>query len=670
MTTLLHRSTAVVVSHWRGEYVISLTLFSASFFIFALTYFSLNTDTRSDPRLTLLVAQSIIEHGTVQLDAYKQDVLLDMPFEDYVEKASLILQYKGHYYYYFPVGPSVLSVPFVWVTRLMGWDMLTADNWALQDLLAALSSVAIFLIIYRLGRAYIDTRASLLIAFISVTGSSLVSTLGTALWSLNFTTILFGLALLILVRYDHDRFDPVTPYLLGLLLFLAYFCRASAAVFILAVFFYLLWLRRLDVLLKTGLTALLFLVLFLLWSRYTFGEWLPVYYTIRRFQVERVPVWVGILGNLFSPSRGLFVFSPFFLLTAAGVGLYWRGMRRRPLFWFCLVWLGLQLWVAAQASSWWGGWAFGPRLMTDALVAPILITCFVWQELRLHGHPSAQRLAVMTYVVLGMLGIVIHGYQGLYSQPASRWNGLVTPLPQPPDEGWGDFFNWRYAQVFASNQMLCTIELDKLRAYRAHDTSVAPYHAEVVIHPLDDQVVQLTVAALPIETGATMTSLVTTPVLSPPVGQAFLPLITRQGNRAIFVGWLPPESHYRWTACPVARVWFRLAEFRPSADTYSLVVTAGSLGRQRAEFALNGVSIGEHTWDGPIEPPAMVVFPFVPDLLRPNDWNEIELYLPEARWPDWRTQIPVALSLAELRLAPGEVEPSLVEPPTQTPAYP
>jgi hypothetical protein len=57
---------------------------------------------------------------------------------------------------------------------------------------------------------------------------------------------------------------------------------------------------------------------------------IPLYLTAPKM---RNPFWEGVLMNFFSPSRGLFIFTPVFLFSLAGMVLAWR---RRS--WCCTRW--------------------------------------------------------------------------------------------------------------------------------------------------------------------------------------------------------------------------------------------------------------------------------------------------------------------------------------------
>jgi len=74
----------------------------------------------------------------------------------------------------------------------------------------------------------------------------------------------------------------------------------------------------------------------------------------------------GFLGLLFSPSRGLFIFSPVVLLSVAGVRRSFAAGWGSPLPW-CVLALVAQYALYGSYAVWWGGHTFGPRYLLDIL---------------------------------------------------------------------------------------------------------------------------------------------------------------------------------------------------------------------------------------------------------------------------------------------------------------
>jgi hypothetical protein len=97
----------------------------------------------------------------------------------------------------------------------------------------------------------------------------------------------------------------------------------------------------------------------------------------------------GLAGLLVSPSRGLFVFSPFLLLAVAGI---WRAWRTPPDAATVLV-RELSLaaiassWIAyASVSWWWAGWSYGNRYLLDAVPLLTLAMAYALDRGTLRGR--------------------------------------------------------------------------------------------------------------------------------------------------------------------------------------------------------------------------------------------------------------------------------------------
>ena len=156
--------------------------------IFSITFLGPISYARSDSELSLLVSQAVIDHASIKLDAYQESVALSRYKSIYGE----IKEKNDHFYYVFPIGPSIFLVPAVWIANLAGLHMTDPINsYQLQNLLSSWSCVFILLLVYRISRCYLPPRSSIVIAAVSILGSALTSTLGTALWNFHFTTIFY-----------------------------------------------------------------------------------------------------------------------------------------------------------------------------------------------------------------------------------------------------------------------------------------------------------------------------------------------------------------------------------------------------------------------------------------------------------------------------------------------
>lgn len=617
--------------------------------VFLIAFTTRRTEAFSDPTFTFLEAQTFIKQGTIQLDAYAQETVFGVPFRDYISRGH-IQSHNSHYYDYFPAGTTFLSVPLVIVTSAFQLNAeLRQHNALLHRVFSSFTCVIILLIVYHIARIYLGKTSSLIIATISILGSGLISSLGTAVWSLNFSTIFIGLSVLLLAHFDTGRAPTVRPILLGVCLFLAYFSRASSAAFIIVVFLYL-FIKDRRQFFKVGIVAGSLFGLFLLWSMNVYGQLLPSYYSIGRFEAGAVPTWVAIYGHLFSPSRGVFVFSPFLILVLVGLARFWRVVSRQLLVWLCIGWFALHVFIASRAVVWWGGNSFGPRILTDSLIGLILLSVILWGNAKCRLSLRWKRVVAGAYIVLGLLAIGIN-MQGLYNRNVSRWHGYVEPVVQPPFTGLGDLFTWRYAQFLASNDRLCTIHQEHMEALLPYVTVLQPYEWGRPIRYDMGRYAYVRDSAQHAATESTPQNTTSHSARE----RLFLPLILdRYGYDidmlGVFIGWsrVNVSSVFRWSECDPAHIVFRLDDVVVDGE-YVLEVKSNSLGRQRTTVSLNGSRIGAHTFaDAPGA--ETVIFRFDGTLFKSNDLNRITFHLPDSRRPDNGDLRYLALAFHELRL--------------------
>ena len=92
----------------------------------------------------------------------------------------------------------------------------------------------------------------------------------------------------------------------------------------------------------------------------------------------------GLLGLSFSPSHGFFLYSPILLFGFAGIFSRFRSApgRSKAVFLISLGFFFSLLALYANYALWWGGACYGPRYMTDAIPAMVLLLVPVLPYLR------------------------------------------------------------------------------------------------------------------------------------------------------------------------------------------------------------------------------------------------------------------------------------------------
>ena len=246
---------------------------------------------------------------------------------------------------------------------------------------AATVAVFFWVILTQFDSVPVALSASLIFAFCT----SMWSTATRALWQHGPLVLMLSIAMLLLAR---TRRRPDLVQYVGVPLALGYVMRPTASLPIAVISVYVLiyhraWLAR--YLAGAALVAIPWLV----YNLSIYHALLPDYYVggaVAQFSPQS-QLWDGLLGTLFSPSRGLFIYSPVLLFALSGFALALRDPAQRPLHIGYGVIVAVHTTIMAATAIWWAGHAFGPRYLTDVIPFLVYFTAF---NLRL---PARFRLA-------------------------------------------------------------------------------------------------------------------------------------------------------------------------------------------------------------------------------------------------------------------------------------
>jgi hypothetical protein len=143
----------------------------------------------------------------------------------------------------------------------------------------------------------------------------------------------------------------------------------------------------------------------------------------------------GLAVTFFSPLRGLFVFTPLFLISLAGI---WFGLRRRFPMTGCLA--AILLLHSLVVMTIWPGHCYGPRYfadMTHVFLFLLIPAILGWQEQR-----GARRTAcAAAFLTLAAWGVFVHAH-GATSIAANQWSAL----PANVDDARWCVWDWSDAQ--------------------------------------------------------------------------------------------------------------------------------------------------------------------------------------------------------------------------------
>ncbi len=321
---------------------------------------------------------------------------------------------RGHYLSAYGPGAAVAALPVYAIPVLAG--VSPTSDWAarLEKLAAALITSASVVLVFWALRLLVDGRWALGIALIYAFGTSSLSVSSQGLWQHGPSQLLLSLLIYCVVKglRDERYVGPAAFAMAG-----AVAMRSTDILLVLPIALWTLFTHR-TLIPRLALWAAPPLFGLALYNWVWLGSLTGGSETTTAplwSLFAQVPLREGFDGLLWSPSRGLFVYSPILLFSIPGCVAVWR---RGPSALKALS-LGLPLLVLVLSKwfLWWGGHTWGPRLLADA--AP-LFSFFLYPLTNLLDR---RRILKALFVFLALLSVGAHAMGAfLYD---GRWDGIA-----------------------------------------------------------------------------------------------------------------------------------------------------------------------------------------------------------------------------------------------------
>jgi hypothetical protein len=333
----------------------------------------------------------------------------------------------------FPPGMGLLALPFFLPAIVAG---LPAADLSLLlrvgHVAAAFYETIATLLLWATLRRLVSDRAALALVLLYFLGTSVRTVASQALWQHPGVHLAIAAALW-LVLHDH-AVSIRREFLAGLALGLGGVVRQTTAVVALATAGPRI--RATIVALAGAAVGLVPLVIF---NWLAFGSPLEQGYGTKPFDT---PPQEGLVGLLFSPSRGLFVYEPWALFALGGLVLasLAHGRIAERFRTLLLVWV-LALFVYSSYAEWWGGRVFGPRFLDD--LAPVLILGLAWG---IRGGAFAHPIMRALLWISAAWSLLIFNAAALVYD--KKWDTLPVNVNDDPSK----LFNWSDPQWLAVMQ--------------------------------------------------------------------------------------------------------------------------------------------------------------------------------------------------------------------------
>ncbi len=420
-----------------------ILIFFVPFFIYLINGREISS---GDPTPTVFVAVNLVKHGTVFLD----------DLHDYIPYHStpyFVSERMGRIVSNYPVFPGIMAAPvfapFVWMGLIepgdgdLVWKYLSKLSGALYT---ALSVLVMYLTLKRL----IPLAGALVLASAYGLGTALWPIAAQSLWQHGPSVFWWAVCFYALVRageVDSRRGFTGFAALSGLAAGCAVLCRtvngigaAGLCLVMAARYGRKAWAFTVP---AAALSAALIFYNVALFNSWKGGD--SVLHALH-WELDRMeggswstPLGVGLAGQLISPSRGIFVFSPFWLFALWGMVEVWR--KPGPV-WRSLAWtvpIPLLMWmVFGKYIVWWGGNShYGPRYQIETYPFLVLYLAAVWDPL------AARRWLRWIFYALLAYSLFVQGI-GAFCYP-SDW--AVSPVDITVDKG--RLWDWSNNQIWS-----------------------------------------------------------------------------------------------------------------------------------------------------------------------------------------------------------------------------
>jgi hypothetical protein len=413
---------------------------AALIFVVGLVVYAVSpVKVQSDSIWSIPTVVSLLHEGNADLDEFRATA--DVQPHGIVES-------HGHLYGDFPLGPSLAALPLLAVFD--GWVKLTAPitRWVpllerastrwltrfhqvgkvdlgfydtIELLIASLFVSGAAVLVFLTGRQVTTRPVALIVTGIFMFGTGAYSTASRVLWQHSPSILAIAAVVFVLTR---PLQSVKTVFAVGVLSALAFTFRPTNALTIFACAGYFAATRP-RWLAPFALGGLLIAIPFCSYNFSVFDAVVPPYYLPQRLGPGEGQMIQALFGNLVSPGRGLFIYTP--------VLLFCFFARPRRLEWLFVA-VGVSHWaVISSFPHWWGGHAFGPRLFTDVLpyFAYFLFKPVGWV---LAGFRQRRGWAV-GFGVAAALSVFIHA-RGATSRATHGWNEGPPNVDAAPQRVW------------------------------------------------------------------------------------------------------------------------------------------------------------------------------------------------------------------------------------------
>jgi hypothetical protein len=311
---------------------------------------------------------------------------------------------NGRLLYVYPWGSPLLSLPAVAIFNAAGFRVAPHHKYngynelRMQAIIAAgLCAITIW-VIFQTAGCLLPLWWSLAIALGAAFGTSIWSSASRTLWPQTWDVLLITIGIWILLS------GSIRPFLLGTVLAWACLVRPQVIPDVAAITVYVLVRYERWFLWRYAAAGALWTVPVSATMWFFTGGFFSAYYSAELLDFPH-QFWERLYGVLFSPSRGLIVFSPIALVPIYLTIRYWKVLPERHLAIVASVIVGMHLVILSSWFMWWGGGSYGPRMLLETVPWFVLLAIFGVRAFLEDNLLSVRRRLVMGSVAAIVLAV-------------------------------------------------------------------------------------------------------------------------------------------------------------------------------------------------------------------------------------------------------------------------
>jgi hypothetical protein len=386
-----------------------------------------------------LIPFSILLDGSITLDRFGPYI------SENVWYGSTVIHKSGnHWYSVYPIAGPVLATPlyvpivfFPSIRQRAPGTLISLARIAEKIVAAALAAgAAVFLLalLLRLTTA----RAAWLLTLIYALGTSNWSTSSQALWQHTLGQLAIIGCLYSIERLSGSPNESRWYLITGIFAACALAIRPTNIALMPALAL-VLWLRSASVKQNISVFAapVLAAALVAAYNYFVFHRFAGGYQATLTGRLS-----AGLPGLFFSPGRGLLIYTPIAIFALTAFVPRARESRKEhwPVVITASVFSALHILLIAKWPVWWGGYCWGPRLLSE-ICAPVMILIAV-------GLPAIRGFVLRWgFAAIAVYCCVIQAL-GVYCYPKGEWDHLPLSVHSQPARLW----NWKDNPVIRTVQ--------------------------------------------------------------------------------------------------------------------------------------------------------------------------------------------------------------------------